>query len=283
MVRYICFRFDIDTSACITKGVPNLLKLFKEHDARGTFFVSMGTSFNRSLFLKDRIESVLFKRRRHEQGVFSMLYKLGWRESLKAALFNPAIGSVQGSILKKVIADGHELGLHGGKNHALWEKNTKKWKTAKTTAEIQYGLDNFKRLELPQPVSFASPCWQSPQGLDIILLNKGFSILADTYSAHGQPYKDPSGLIQCPVNLVAKQPSVGFIENLRALGYSSKEILFEFEKQLNSGADSYKMVFDHPFYAGVKELEIISKMLEICIKKGYRIESLKNISKEIIG
>lgn len=279
IVKYICFRFDIDTHTCLTKGVPNLLDIFREYDARCTFFVSMGTAFNRSIFFKEYIKGCLFGVQR-TTGVFSMSSKLGLSDSINTILFNPVIGSAQGQILHKMIVDGHELGLHGGKNHASWEKNAKKWKIPKITAEIQYGLDNFKRLMLPQPVSFASPCWQSPKELNNILLDNGFSILADTYSTQGRPYKNSFGLIQYPVNLLAKQPTVGFIENLRALGYSSNEIISEFEKQLNSDGN-YKMVFDHPFYAGVKELDIISKMLEICVKNGYRIESLKNISKKI--
>lgn len=279
MKKYICFRFDIDTHICLREGVPNLLKLFEAYDARGTFFVSMGRSFDRSLFLREKIKAQ-FSGKKTANGTFSMFSKLGAANSTTALLINPKIGAVHKTILHDIIAHGHELGLHGGKNHALWEKNAKNWSEQKILQEIDYGLGHFRQQQLPAPVSFASPCWQSPIGIEKLLKQRGFSILADEYSATHQPNKEVSGFIHFPTNVIGKHGNVGFVENLRALGYSSEEILSEFKRQLDTEGN-YKMVFDHPFYIGIKELEILSQMIEISLSKGYTIESLQNISRHI--
>lgn len=279
MIKYICFRFDIDTHLCMKKGVPNLSEVFSKYDSKCTFFVSMGTAFDRSQLIKERFLSFFHNTNKKEIGILPMSYKLGLTESIIAAFFNPKIGSANSKILKKMVSEGHELGLHGGRNHSLWEKNAKRWERDKTALEIQFGLDFFKQFGLPKPLSFSSPCWKSPQGLENILIEKGFSILTDTYSLNGQPYKDDTEIIQYPVNILSPQPNIGFIENLRALGYSENDLLLEFERQLTQN-NSDKIIFDHPFYAGIKELKIITKMLEICIENGYKADSMKNIYKK---
>ncbi|WP_286706243.1 polysaccharide deacetylase family protein [Flavobacterium sp. 38-13] len=278
MEKYICFRFDIDTHICLQKGVPNLLKLFENYNAKCTFFVSMGRSFDRSSFLKEKFKYGFSNKT--TQGTFSMFSKLGVTNSIVALLLNPKIGAIQKKILQDIINHGHELGLHGGKNHTLWEKNAKNWNEEKILQEIDYGLGYFRQHQLPQPISFASPCWQSPLGIDNVLRQRGFSVLADEYFTGKQPNPEVSGLLHFPTNVLGQHGNVGFVENLRALGYSSEEILSEFEKQLDSEG-KYKMVFDHPFYIGIKEIEILSKMIEISIRKGYKVDSLHNISKHI--
>lgn len=209
-----------------------------------------------------------------------MFDKLGAANSAAALLLNPKIGAAHKSMLHQIIADGHELGLHGGKNHATWEKNAKDWSEKKVMEEIDYGLKLFSQFQLQPPVSFASPCWQSPAGINSLLKQKGFGILADVYSANQQPDKDSLGLLHFPTNIIGKNGNVGFVENLRALGYSSEQILSEFESQLHTEGD-FKMVFDHPFYIGTKEQEVVLQMIEISLKNGYTIESLHNISRHI--
>ena len=94
----------------------------------------------------------------------------------------------------------------------------------------------------------------------------------------GVPNWNESGLIRYPTNIIGKKGNIGFIENLRALGHSSDEILSEFKRQLDMKGN-YKMVFDHPYYAGIKEIEVLSRMLQLSLDKGYKIESLQNICK----
>lgn len=275
MTKYICFRFDVDTHICLTKGVENILEVADQYGARCTFFINMGKAFNRSFFIREKLMGSLTPKK-VKIGVFPMHIKLSLNDSLDAIVRNPKVGASHSNILKKIVASGHELGLHGGKNHAVWEHNAKKWGKNRVCREIEFGLNYFHQFNLPKPVSFASPCWQTPEGLAEIIHNKGFSILADQNTPQNNVMKDQFGLIHCPLNIVGKNNDVGFIENFRALNYSSDAILKEFERQLDIEGQ-YKMVFDHPFYVGTKELPVLSRMMEISIDKGYKIESLQKI------
>jgi len=275
-MKHICFRFDIDTHVCISKGVPGILDLFSNY-GKCTFFVSMGRGFSRQILVKESIENI-FKKKEFKGGIYSMLSKLGVKESLRAILANPLIGLSHSQILHTINLQGHELGLHGGKNHAQWEHNALGWSDDELESEIKYGLMGFKKLNLPKPVSFASPCWQSPKKLSTILSSHDFLVMADKHKVFSLPSVDASGIINYPVNIVAKQPDVGFIENMRALGFTSSEILEEFDRQLIEGGN-HQVVFDHPLYAGVKEIELLSAMLEKCKQRGCKIESIKNTLK----
>ncbi len=276
MEKFICFRFDVDTHVCIKKGVPELITLFKKYDANCTFFVNMGRSFNYYIFFIKKINAFFSKK--PKTSFFSITKKLGFINTFKALLFNPKVGATNKKILHEIIKNGHELGLHGGKNHATWEKNAKNWSENTLANEIEYGLNQFKKLNLPKPTSFASPCWNSPNSLIDNLKSNGFLILADHYSLNSLPCNDVLGVKQFPTNILAKDGNIGFIENFRALGYNSTEILKEFENQLDLEGN-FKMVFDHPIYAGIHEIHLLSQMIEMSISKGYKIESLKNISK----
>lgn len=275
MQKYICFRFDVDTHLCLSKGVPNLMLLANKYQAEFTFFINMGRAFDRRLLIKEKY-AAFFNKQPKPHGFFPMFYKLGFMHSIYAMGCNPIVGAKHKKILHQLTVAGHELGLHGGKNHADWEKNAKNWSSESIFQEISYGLDHLKRHSFPNPVSFASPCWQSPEELPDIILKNGFSILCDEY-ADGDFSKDKAGLSRFHVNIIGKQGNIGFIENMRALEYTTEQIMESFEKQLNMPGN-FKMVFDHPLYAGIRELPLLSQMLEMCISKGYKIKSLRNIN-----
>ncbi len=274
MDKIICFRFDIDTHICLKHGVPNILKLFKKYNGYCTFFVNMGRSFSLEFLLKEKLKET-WKTQKKEKVFFSMVSKLGILNSIEAILLNPKVGPNYSAILHDIISSGHELGLHGGRNHAKWEKEVLYWDREKIQDEVIYGLNQFEKLGLPKPLSFASPCWQSPKILASILSDLNFLILADTISIDDCIYKKNENILEIPTNVIGKQSDVGFVENLRALGYSSIEIIEEFSQQLDKEGN-FKMVFDHPLYIGVKELDVLSKMIDIAIRKGFKLDSLNN-------
>ena len=51
-MKYIAFRFDIDTHKCIQVGVPNLIRLATELDTPFTFFINMGRGTSRRNVIK---------------------------------------------------------------------------------------------------------------------------------------------------------------------------------------------------------------------------------------
>ncbi len=274
MDKFLCFRFDVDTHVCLRDGVPNLLEMMTRYGVKCTFFVSMGRAFDRRQVVRERFRA----RKTSTKYNFSMISKLGRANTVEALLINPKIGASYSKILENAIASGHELGLHGGRNHATWNRHAVGWDTELLEDEIIFGLDNFKGLGLPTPASFASPCWKSPKHLPGILQRNGISMLSDSHS-DDMPFKK-DGLHHYPVNITSPRANIGFIENHRALGRSDAEILADFRRQLDLPGN-FKMVFDHPIYAGIQELSIIAAMAEIALEKGFRLETLRNIDRLI--
>lgn len=273
MDKYLCFRFDVDTHLCMGKGVENILQIAETYDARCTLFVNMGRAFKRSYFIGEKFFSS--RDSQPMKGTFPMQYKLGWAHSFEALVRNPKVGASHGNLLKLASDKGHEIGLHGGKNHAVWEQQVLLWNEKRLRQEIEYGLKFFNDFQLPAPISFASPCWKTPDKLPEVLTQKGFLILADENDPKASFKKDALGLLHYPLSVAAQRQDVGFIENFKALGYSSEAILAEFEKQLDQPG-RYKMVFDHPLYAAIHEPSLLSAMMLRATEKGYRLESLKN-------
>jgi peptidoglycan/xylan/chitin deacetylase (PgdA/CDA1 family) len=264
----------------LKEGVPELLKIFEAQDSHCTFFVSMGKAFKRSYTLSEKLKKKVVTNSPSLKGRFSVYYILGFYNSLVAFLMNPIIGGKYHKTLKNVIAKGHELGLHGGRNHASWERDANKWTVLELQDEIEYGLRQFEKQGLPPPISFASPCWNAPEKLNTILENLQFKIVANQGSSLNYVMQEGNMINRFPTNVIGKNRQVGFIENLRALGCSKQKILQEFSKQLDN-EESFKMVFDHPFYAGIHELQTVEGMINIAKEKGYIIDSLKNIYQQL--
>ena len=135
-MRYCCFRFDADTHACVSKGIPNLVELGENLGARFTFFVNMGRAFDRRITLAKAVGRLFGKRRRNS---ISAAGKLGWQAALKAAILNPHAGRSDPAALRAAIRSGHEIGLHGGRNHARWERSAHSWSDERTRSALDEG------------------------------------------------------------------------------------------------------------------------------------------------
>ena len=122
--RICCFRFDVDTHACALRGMPRLLDLAESFGARFTFFVNTGRAFSRGISLHKKVTRLLTATREPR---VSAATKLGLADALTAMVFNPPVGASAPPILRVAALDGHEIGLHGGLNHATWERGVQLW------------------------------------------------------------------------------------------------------------------------------------------------------------
>lgn len=271
-LKFCCFRFDADTHACVSEGIPRLAELGACLGVRFTFFVNMGRAFDpRITFLK--AVGRLFKGGRRGSSL-SAAKKLGWRAALKAAVLNPQAGRSDPAALREAVRAGHELGLHGGRNHAQWERSARNWSEARLRREVQTGLRWFAECGLPAPVSFASPAWNSPEALRRVLPAHGFQFLADTYDA-AQTGVTPAGeLCEVPTNLTVDPGSAGYLETLRLRGWSTGDITRHFRSQLLA-QDRLAVVYDHPFFAGTHALEQVGELVRVAQDTGFAVETIR--------
>lgn len=274
VARYFCFRFDVDTHRCIREGVPNLIELATPLEARFTFFVNMGRAVSRPRALRRRLRD-----REGDEEVAAKLsprHKLGPWGSLVAAVLNPVVGQGSPRILRELLAHGHEIGLHGGANHAIWQAEAEQWPRARVRTEIVGALRRMESLAGHRPEGFASPGWNTPDELGPVLQELGFAYLADHHGSHHPPVSTVEAapeLVSVRTDLVGEPGGVAYLEHLRARGLGEQAILADFRDRLRS-ADRLAVVYDHPYYAGVQQLDLIAALVRAARDLGFEVITL---------
>ena len=271
-MKICCFRFDADTHACVTRGMPALLGLAKSLDVRFTFFVNMGRGFNRRITLAKAFRRLV---RGEKAAHVTAAAKLGLRDSLIAAALNPNAGPYAPEILRAAAKAGHEIGVHGGRDHAEWELRAHTWTEDRVRSEILGSLEAMRKHSILETTSFASPAWNSPECLKEILPSLGFRILADTYDGSARGIvRAGRNLAIVPTNVTPGEGRAGYVETLRLRGLDESGIVAHFKKQLEE-KEALAVVYDHPFYAGIHALPTLRAMITTALDAGFKISTLQ--------
>ncbi|MDA0328727.1 MAG: polysaccharide deacetylase family protein [Gemmatimonadetes bacterium] len=292
MGKLFCFRFDVDTHCCVHEGMPALVGLGNRLDVPFTFFVNMGRAVSRRAFLRERVSSPVSPSR-PQAAKLSALTKLGWGGYLKAAALNPIVGGAATGLVRAAHESGHEIGLHGGRNHAVWQLEASDWGAARVAAEIDAVLPTLSRaLGDTCPQGFASPGWTSTPALDEVLAPRGFRYVADLHGpepgsgksgpTHDAERPDPPAALALPrvrTQLTGEPGGVAYLEHLRARGFADADILRRFESDLDGGARAM-VVYDHPYHAGLRELTVIARMVGIVRSAGFEVVPLHEVARD---
>jgi peptidoglycan/xylan/chitin deacetylase (PgdA/CDA1 family) len=275
-MRRFCFRFDVDTHRCLRKGVPNLVRLADEIDVRFTFFMNMGRAVSRSRYLRRMFQG---GRAPGQAAKLSNLKKLGFMDYLVTSLLNPEIGSSYPEVIRQAHTSGHEIGLHGGRNHAAWQEAGAEWPREKIDYEVKAGLERLTAIIESLPAGFASPGWQGSGALHRVLESLGFKYVADIHQQSLETIRtaDPDlDLVEIPTNIAGEPGGVGYVEHLHARSMTDTEILEDFRLKME-GLKELAVVYDHPYYAGIQGLQLVREMIGVARSLGFEVTTLKEI------
>ncbi len=281
MSKLFCFRFDVDTHRCIRDGMPALSALAGKLDVPFTFFVNMGRAVSRSAVLGQLIsESVPSSA--PDAAKYSARTKLGWRGYLEAAILNPKVGGSAHEVIRQAHGAGHEIGLHGGRNHAVWQHEAGDWDQARLEAEVDAVLPALALLLGDDgPFGFASPGWTTSALLPSVLAERGFRYVADLHGPEPDTTPElaraPSPVEVVRPQLTGEPGGVAYVEHLRASGLDDVAMLRRFEADLYRAGPTV-VVYDHPYYAGVRELPMVERMVAIARGAGYEVVPLSAIA-----
>lgn len=272
-MKYLTLRFDVDSHKCIKEGVPRLLKLAEETDVKFTFFVCVGRAIDQMSFLSNK-----FKESGEKHDNLSAFTKLGFKDYLVAAIMNPNIGVVGEGVIRECIQKGFEVGLHGGANHELWNRQIDAWSKRKIESEIKWGIDVITSIEPSYKVkSFAGPHWKGNKKVYDVLKKHSFDYVSDVHT--DEPVEKISNggeLPNVPVNISGEPGGVGYLEWCRARGYSDRKILSDFSEKLKA-RKKFAILHDHPYYSGVKEIPLLRKMIKTAKCLNYKIVPMNAI------
>ena len=276
MNKIICFRFDVDTFPCAARGVPNLVDLARKYDVKFTFYFSMGRAIHIPTLLFGKKSMSLPER----AAKLSNMQKLGAIAYVHTALLNPRVGSSFPANIAEAHQEGHEVGLHGGRNHGDWMSNVHTWSEQKVGDELDWGMARLVEAGIDNVHSFSSPGWQAPDSLHSALAHRGFTSVADIHGHDEYEVKRSSRVEQdlycLPTNILGEPGGVGYIEHLRASTCSRQSMLEKFESDLERTGQP-AVLYDHPYYAGIHELDFVDSMLKLAHDAGYKTARLDEL------
>lgn len=275
-MRTIVFRFDVDTHVGAIEGVPRLLALADRLDVRFTFFVNMG----RAVSYRHLLERLIARRSRDATAPkLSNWTKLGGAAFVRTVMLNRVVGTAIPEILAEAARGGHHIGLHGGRNHGAWQADATHWTEARVLDELSYGIERFATAVGTNPESFSSPGWTQPPGLDRLLRESGFGLVADRHGPGEVIVDEPlPGITAVSTNLTGEPAGVGYVETMAARGITGSRLGQMFAGDL----EPYERaaVYDHPAFAGRAGLGAVETIVDTARALGFRWITMRQMAVE---
>jgi peptidoglycan/xylan/chitin deacetylase (PgdA/CDA1 family) len=159
----LAIKIDVDTRIGLREGVPRLLELLRRHGIKASFFVSFGPDHSGRAIRRIWRPSFLLKMLRTNP-----LRLYGIKTLLSGTLLpSKPIGAENPDILRAIVADGHELGIHGY-DHVRWQDHLEKMNEAEIEAELKKSMSAYENVLGVRPLCTAAPGWRcTPESLMI--------------------------------------------------------------------------------------------------------------------
>lgn len=276
--RTLSFRFDIDGIGDIERGIPRLLSLADSLGVKFSFYVNMGTSVNLKIFFINLIKKVLRKENYYNGdkngkvgNSSALLSKHGFIGIIKTVLCNPYIGVRYKKDLHKVQGKGHELGLHGGMDHALWLYDLENLDPKKLEDLLLSAYKRFERF-YGKPYGFCSPGLKyNDKVLDLV--NK-FQFLYISEKVQFE-IDNEWNFYSVPVNVMGQDDrsliSYGLLQ-----GWTEEYIEREIIRRIKEGKEP-AVYYGHPSVEGLKGVDILRNVIKSLKQEGYRVVTLKEL------
>lgn len=249
----LAFRFDVDSVRCCRVGIPHLMDAADRLGVRFTFYLNLGYTFNWGHTLRHVARKQLRRVASRTPGPPSLptLTKLRAAGVLETMLLNPRLGTRFRTTFDRLFEAGHELGLHGGTDHALWQRALPDLSDQQLEDLLRPAYESFHR-DYGKPRGFASPGFRYDDRVLRLTDSYGFEYGSDM--AGDSPFRPrvrgrELAHYQVPVNVVG-EGTVPLVEQMLALGHDDREIVGAAADAIR--ARSFALMYGHPFVEGVR-------------------------------
>lgn len=263
----LAIRVDVDTSIGLREGVPRLLDLFRRRSLHASFFVSFGPDNSGRAIRRLWRPSFLLKMLRTNP---FCLY--GLRTLLSGTLLpSSPIGESAPEILRAIVAEEHELGIHGY-DHVRWQDCLEKMGEGEIESELSRSMAAYEGILGTRPTSSAAPDWRcTPSSLEV---QEKFDFLyaSDVRGFHpflpvheGLPFKTP----QIPTTLATVDELIGRQEDINGFLLDS----------LREGLNVHTI---HAEVEGRPYLALFERFLEQICRKNLEVITLREVARRIL-
>ncbi|MFH1277869.1 MAG: polysaccharide deacetylase family protein [Candidatus Eisenbacteria bacterium] len=273
-MKIFSYRLDIDSLYDLEVGVPKLLDLAAERKAPFSFFVNLGKAFNYYATASRYVKEFFAKEKKAKPGLRE---KIGSGNIGKLLLENKDVGLSRIDILQRIIDEGHELGLHGGMDHALWQVRLKSAPWRKIRSSFESAYERFSNL-FGKPVGFTAPGFTFDER--VLHLLDEFDFAYGGELPGDEPFHPEVGgkklrHLQIPVTIRA-EGNVGFKEWLHANGVRGDAMLEAIRSDMHG--KPFAHIYSHPGFAS-SVLPVIGGMIDHARDQGYEVVTMQEIAK----
>lgn len=152
----LAIKIDVDTDRGTRVGVPNLCRLFTQHEIQATFLFSMGPD-NTGRALKRIFRPGFLKKVSRT----SVLQVYGFKTLLNGVLWpGPNIARRNIGVMQQTYRDGHEVGIHCY-DHVKWQDYLDKMSYPAVVKELSQARDAFYSVFHFSAQTAGSAGWQA--------------------------------------------------------------------------------------------------------------------------
>ncbi len=276
--KLFSFRWDIDHRACITDGLPRIMRVCEEFGVKNTFFINMGRSTNLKEWLsKGGLKGS--KAKLQDMEAVHLIRKIGWpRFILETLLSRPVGRSLIGS-LENLVRAGHELGQHGGSDHVVWSRRFFELPESVIAQDVEQSHEEISRL-FGTPAGFTSPGFKSDERVTRIVARLKYRYDGDAIG--GEPHHPSFGQGEAnhwriPVTLCGPR-TVPLLEWHGARNTPLPEILADLAQRLDQS--NWVVLYGHPCYEGVND-QVLREVFRTVADRGFRFVTHEQMAERL--
>ena len=173
--RALALRVDVCTRIGAAEGVPRLLDLFRRLGVRASFFVTLGPETGSRVLRRLWRPTFLLKGLRTRA-----LRSYGVQTLLRGMLLPPTeVGAGTRGLLRAIVDEGHEAGLHGW-DHFGWMDTIRGMEKGAVVQALERAAGAHRGTFGTAPLASAAPGWRITEGALLAQEGFGFAYASDT-------------------------------------------------------------------------------------------------------
>jgi undecaprenyl phosphate-alpha-L-ara4FN deformylase len=271
MSQPIGLRCDVDFGIGLARGVPWLLDRLKRHNLRATFYVTMGPDgFRRH---SNRLGSASYRKRIRRMNPLGMIKLFGPVYLARQAVgITGTVGVSRPDVLRRIAAEGHELGVHGF-DHYWWAENVFDADRDALKADMTRALEALQQATGKPASAWASPNWRCSAASLSLLDEFGFAYGADTRGRSPFVPVVPGyhgAKPQLPISLPCLHEISDYLDTTDA-----STIATEFVRHIAPG---YNVWCIHDYYEGLLRREMFERVLDAVLSQGRTLVPIATLA-----